>query len=150
MAAPYAAVVRASSLPRLCRRDAPADAPKKAARKRVELREAADFHEAIAAADQIALERGYAPRGRAGTLALQRDVLAGLSDYLGRGEDGGQRDGEQPQSRKSRPRIERIRAIDLEIKGTWGAYDLEWLREMWLHALRRGLDGDGKPAEEMF
>ena len=40
--------------------------------------------------------------------------------------------------------------IDPEIKGTWGAYDLEWIREMWLRALQRGLEGDGKPAEELF
>ena len=44
----------------------------------------------------------------------------------------------------------RIREIDPEIKGTSGAYDLEWIRELWLHGLQRGLDGAAKPAEEFF
>jgi Domain of unknown function (DUF4838) len=35
--------------------------------------------------------------------------------------------------------IEHIRKIDLDIKGAWGAYDLEWLRELWLDSLRRNL-----------
>ena len=46
--------------------------------------------------------------------------------------------------------IEHIREIDLDIKGTWGAYDLEWIRELWIGGLRRSLDQEGKPAEELF
>ena len=79
-------------------------------------------------------------------------MLAGLSDYLGAlGETGADRwiRGKAAIA-KVAGAIERIREIDPEIKGTWGAYDLEWIREIWLSALARGLDGDGKPPEELF
>ena len=33
--------------------------------------------------------------------------------------------------------IAHVRGIDLPLKGTWGAYDIEWVREIWLTALRR-------------
>jgi hypothetical protein len=126
----------------------------KAARKRVELKEAAHaFDDAIAAADRIA-STPDAPLAKA-EKALWRyssEVLGGLSDYLSARELSG----EERRSRgaaaiaKVRNSIERIRGIDLEIKGTWGAYDLEWLREMWLRGLERGLDGTPATAEELF
>jgi len=128
--------------------------PERTARKRDELREAAlTFNEAIAAADQIALSLDT-PLADAekGLWRYSSDVLAGLSDYLGAlGEAGADRRirGEAAIA-KVAGAIERIRGIDPEIKGTWGAYDLEWIREMWLNALARGLDGDGKPPEELF
>lgn len=41
--------------------------------------------------------------------------------------------------------IEHIHNIDPSIKGTWGAYDLEWIRELWLDGLRKNLGGgEGK------
>jgi hypothetical protein len=43
--------------------------------------------------------------------------------------------------------IEHIRAIAPELKGTWGAYDLEWIREMWLDGLRRNLAEGNKVRE---
>ncbi len=43
--------------------------------------------------------------------------------------------------------IEHIRAIAPELKGTWGAYDLEWIRELWLDALRRSLAEERKSRE---
>jgi hypothetical protein len=46
--------------------------------------------------------------------------------------------------------IEHIRSIDLEIKGTWGAYDLEWIREFWLSGLRKNLAAGGAKDDEMF
>jgi hypothetical protein len=128
--------------------------PEKAARKRGELREAAlTFNEAIAAADEI--ESSVDTRLADAEKELWRyssDVLAGLSDYLGALEQTGvhrQIWGASAITRVT-DAIERIRGINPEIKGTWGAYDLEWIREMWLRALNRGLDGDGKPAEELF
>jgi hypothetical protein len=39
--------------------------------------------------------------------------------------------------------IEHIRKIDPAFKGNWGAYDLEWIRELWLDGLRRNL-AEGK------
>src|SRR5208282_1121732 len=128
--------------------------PEKAARKRDELREAAlTFNEAIAAADQIAMS----PDNRLANAEkdlwrYSSDVLAGLSDYLGALAQPGadRRIRGEAAIAKVAGAIERIRGIDTEIKGTWGAYDLEWIREIWLGALARGLDGDGKPPEELF
>jgi hypothetical protein len=155
MTAAYRAVERAS---RLCLDYAdvmhPLMTPEKAARKRNELREAAlTFNEAIAAADLIALKVDTPLIDAEKNLwRYSSDVLAGLSDYLGAlGEASGERRvrGEAAIARIAGA-LERIRGIDQEIKGTWGAYDLEWLREIWFDALRRGLDRDGKPAEELF
>ena len=155
MAAAYRAVERAS---KLCLDYAdvmlPVMPPERAVRKRDELREAAlTFNEAIAAADQIALSLDTPLADAEKDLwRYSSDVLAGLSDYLGAlGEAGADRRirGEAAIA-KVAGAIERIREIDPEIKGTWGAYDLEWIREIWLSALARGLDGDGKPPEELF
>ncbi|MGH7865370.1 MAG: hypothetical protein ACREQB_10290, partial [Candidatus Binataceae bacterium] len=78
-----------------------------------------------------------------------RDALDGISAYFGALESAG-----AERSRRGNAAIEKIaaavdhvRAIDLEIKGTWGAYDLEWIRELWLEALRRGLDEKPAPRE---
>jgi hypothetical protein len=46
--------------------------------------------------------------------------------------------------------IEHIRPIALDIKGTWGAYDLEWIRELWLDGLRKNLAAGGAKDDEMF
>ena len=155
IAAAYDAVERASKLC-LDYGDvmSPVMTPEKAARKRGELREAVlTFDEAIAAADQIALSLDTPLADAEKDLwRYSSDVLAGLSDYLGAlGQTGVHRRiwGEAAIA-KVAAAVERIRGIDREIKGTWGAYDLEWIREIWLGALQRGLDGDGKPAEEMF
>ncbi len=155
MAAAYRAVERAS---KLCLDYGDVMRPlmpsEKAVRKRNELREAAlTFNEAIAAADQIALSLDTPLADAEKDLwRYSSDVLAGLSDYLGAlGEAGADRRiGGKAAIAKVARAIERIREIDPEIKGTWGAYDLEWIREIWLSALARGLDGDGKPPEELF
>jgi hypothetical protein len=155
MAAAYRAVERAS---KLCLDYAdvmhPVMPPEKAVHKRDELREAAlTFNEAIAAADQIAPSLDT-PRADAekDLWRYSSDVLAGLSDYLGAlGVAGADRRIRGKAAiAKVAGAIERIREIDPEIKGTWGAYDLEWIREIWLSALARGLDGDGRPPEELF
>jgi hypothetical protein len=155
MTAAYRAVERASKLC-LDYGDVmhPVMPPEKAARKRGELREAAlTFNEAIAAADEIASNADARLADAEKELwRYSSDVLAGLSDYLGALEQTGvhrQIWGASAITRVT-DAIERIRSINPEIKGTWGAYDLEWIREMWLRALKRGLDGDGKPAEELF
>ncbi len=155
MAAAYRAVERAS---KLCLDYAdvmnPVMTPEKAARKLNELREAAlTFNEAIAAADQI----GSSADARLADAEKElwrysSDVCAGMSDYLGALQQTGvhrQIWGAAAITRIT-DAIAHIRSIDPEIKGTWGAYDLEWIREMWLRALQRGLDGIGKPAEELF
>ena len=77
------------------------------------------------------------------------EALDGISAYFGALESAG-----AERIRCGNIAIEKIanavahvRAIDLEIKGTWGAYDLEWIRELWLDALRRGLDEKQAPKE---
>ncbi len=155
MAAAYRAVERAS---KLCLDYADVMSlvmpPERAVRKRDELRDAAlTFNEAIAAADQIALSMDTRLVDAEKDLwRYSSDVLAGLSDYLGAlGEAGAERRVRGKAAvAKVTGAIERIREIDLEIKGTWGAYDLEWIRELWLSALARRLDEDGKPPEELF
>ncbi len=155
MAAAYRAVERASKLcldyADIMRLVMP---PEKAARKRVELREAAlTFNEAIAAADEIASSATTRlAEAEKDLWRYSSDVLAGLSDYLGALEQTGihrQGWGAAAITRITEA-IGRIREIDPEIKGTWGAYDLEWIRELWLRGLQRGLDGAAKPAEELF
>jgi hypothetical protein len=155
MAAAYRAVERAS---RLCLDYGdvmqPVMPPEKAVHKRDALRESAlTFDEAIAAADQIAQSLDTPLVDAEKDLwRYSSDVLAGLSDYLGALEEAGAHRRTQGQAAiaKITAAIARIRAIDPEIKGTWGAYDLEWIRELWLGALARGLDENGKPPEEPF
>jgi hypothetical protein len=155
MAAAYRAVERASKLC-LDYGDVmhPVMPPEKAARKLNELREAAlVFNEAIAAADQIASSADTRLADAEKELwRYSSDVLSGLSDYLGALQQTGvhrQIWGAAAITGVT-DAIAHIRAIDPEVKGTWGAYDLEWIREMWLRALQRGLNGDGKSAEELF
>jgi hypothetical protein len=151
MAAAYRAVERAS---KLCLDYADVmhlSMPRpKAARKRIELARAADtFNEAIGAADRIsptALADAEKELWR-----YSRDVAAGLSDYLAAREDHSERVARgEAAIAKLTSAIDHIRKIDTDIKGTWGAYDLEWMRELWLSALRRSLDRDAKPAEEIL
>jgi hypothetical protein len=155
MTAAYRAIERAS---KLCLDYAdvmyPVMSPQRAARKRVELREAAlTFDEAIAAADLIASSpESRLAHAEKDLWRYSSDVLAGLSDYLGALEQTGsdrRKSGEAAIARVTAA-IARIREIDLDIKGTWGAYDLEWLRELWIRALNRRLAGEQKPAEELF
>ncbi|MGB8683504.1 MAG: DUF4838 domain-containing protein [Candidatus Binatus sp.] len=155
MAAAYLAVERAS---KLCLDYAdvirPIMSPQKASRKRDELREAAlTFNEAIAAADQIASSADTRLADAEKELwRYSSDVLAGMSDYLGAIQQTGihRQAWGAAAITKVTDAIAHIRSIDAEIKGTWGAYDLEWIRAMWIRGLQRGLDGDGKPAEELF
>jgi hypothetical protein len=155
MADAYRAVERAS---KLCLDYAdvmsPVMTPEKAAHKRNELREAAlTFDEAIAVADQIASSADTRLADAEKELwRYSSDVLAGLSDYLGALQQTGvhrQIWGAAAITRVT-DAIAHIRAIDPDTKGTWGAYDLDWIREMWIRGLQRALDGNGKPAEELF
>ncbi|MGH7925087.1 MAG: DUF4838 domain-containing protein, partial [Candidatus Binatus sp.] len=131
MAAAYRAVERAS---KLCLDYAdiirPVTPPEKATRKRGELREAAlAFNQAIAAVDEIASSADTRLADAEKDLwRYSVDVIAGMSDYLAALEQTGihrQAWGAAAITRITEA-IERIRGIDSEIKGTWGAYDLEW------------------------
>jgi len=122
--------------------------PATAKGKRGELAEAAQLvRDAIEAADRIAREAG-GPLVRA-----ERDlweygfeVLSGIADYVDAREATGAK--RKDKGEAAIARIEKasdhLRGIDLAIKGTWGAYDFEMFRELWIGGLRRGLEEPGK------
>ncbi len=77
------------------------------------------------------------------------EVLSAMGDYLRAREERGivrRTLGESAVARIEES-IEHVRAIAPEFKGTWGAYDLEWIRELWLDALRRSLAEERKSRE---
>jgi Domain of unknown function (DUF4838) len=125
-----------------------------AARKRVELARAADcFRRASDAADAI-LRSNEEPlvRGERQLWCYSAEVLESIVEYLAakgsRARDRAQR-GEAAIG-KIADAIEQIRAVDPRLKGTWGTYDLEWIRELWLNTLRRGLRDNSEQFEEMI
>jgi len=106
-----------------------------------DLRRARDIlDEACAAADHIV--GGARDQFTAAERALWqygREVVDGIADYVEaaaligddwrrRGSDAIDRIGEA---------VTHVRDIDLPLKGTWGAYDIEWVRNIWMTALRR-------------
>jgi Domain of unknown function (DUF4838) len=68
-----------------------------------------------------------------------REVAHGIADYVEAaaltGDERGKR-GESAINRISEA-VTHIRGIDLPTKGTWGAYDIEWVCDIWLKALHR-------------
>ncbi|MGC1679129.1 MAG: DUF4838 domain-containing protein [Candidatus Binataceae bacterium] len=126
----------------------------KGRRKRGELKSAARaFHDAIAAAETISRAGGI-PLARAEQQlwTYSERVLDGLSAYLAAKEVSGaerKRIGDAAIAQIAEA-IAHVREIDLEIKGTWGAYDLEWIRELWIAALKRGLEEQAHAHEEIF
>ncbi|MFZ1888310.1 MAG: DUF4838 domain-containing protein [Candidatus Binataceae bacterium] len=126
----------------------------KGRRKRVELKNAARaFQDAIAAAESISRAGGN-PLARAEQQlwTYSGDVLDGLSAYLAAKEQTGTERIKMGDAAIAQiaAAIQHVREIDLEIKGTWGAYDLEWIRELWIAALKRGLEEKAHAHEEIF
>ena len=122
------------------------NSPARAERVR-ELRAARDLlHDACTAADAVmgavgdnltAAERSIWQYGG--------EVVHGIADYIeaaGSSGDERRRDGEAAIERIGEA-IAHVREIDLGLKGTWGAYDIERVRENWLAGLRRRF-GDGQ------
>lgn len=126
----------------------------KGRRKRGELKTAARvFHDAIAAAESISRAGGN-PLARAEQQlwTYSGQVLDGLSAYLAAKEQAGAERARMGHLAIAQiaDAIEHVREIDLEIKGTWGAYDLEWIRQWWIAALKRGLEDTAHAPEEIF
>jgi hypothetical protein len=145
MTAAYRAVERASRMV-LDYADvmSPLMGPERARCKSGELAQAgATMREAVAAAETIARSGGE-PLARAERQLWQysAEVLEALSDYLAAGElaDSERTGAGERAIARAAAAIEIVRGIDLELRGTWGAYDLEWIRAFWLDALRRGLE----------
>jgi hypothetical protein len=127
--------------------------PRKARRKRAEITAAAEsFRSAIDAAEMILRSRGE-PLARAEQQlwTYSGEVLEGIVDYLEAKESIGRIRAERGDAaiKKIAGAVKRVRMIDLELKGTWGAYDLEWIREIWLNALRQGLEESSPQHQEM-
>lgn len=143
MAGAYRALTRASALildtggdvmrPALGRADA--------AERVAALRAAGEIlGQAIAAADAIA--SAAADRLGAAERAVWqygREVVHGLADYIAAAADRGPdraRRGDAAIARVADAVIH-VRNADGRLKGTWGAHDIEWVREIWLAALLR-------------
>jgi uncharacterized protein DUF4838 len=125
--------------------------PDKAETKRSELKEAvALVRNAIEAADRIVHDSAAPLVGAERELwEYGAEVLDALADYLeAKSLSGAERTraGEGAIDRINKA-AERMRAIDPALKGTWGAYDFEWLRERWLSALKENLAERGTPQE---
>jgi hypothetical protein len=80
------------------------------------------------------------------------EVLSGIGDYIRAREEKGivrHTLGEGAVALVATA-IEHIHHIEQSIKGTWGTYDLDWLRELWLDGLRKNLaTGEIKP-DDLF
>lgn len=118
--------------------------PEKARRKRGDIaRAVAVFRRAIEGAEMVLRSNG-GPLVREEQRLWQysAQVLDGIADYLGAKESTGKERTELGEAaiKKIDDAIEHVRGIDLEIRGTWGAYDLEWMREVWITGLRRRLE----------
>lgn len=129
----------------------PQGAVARAARKRIELTEAArDVGQAIEAVERAAeAAQARLARAEAELWKYSREALNGIAAYFGAMEGHGSERARRGAEAigKIADAVSHVRAIDAELKGTWGAYDLEWIREIWLDALRRALDGQAPAGE---
>lgn len=126
----------------------PTDASGAPARRAQLLGAAAAMREAVAAADAILDDSGAL--AAAAEVGAERDlwkysaeVLEGIAQWLeARTLAGADRrtTGERAID-KIGGAIRHVRTIDPRLKGSWGAYDLDRFRDVWLDALRRRLDG---------
>jgi hypothetical protein len=123
-------------------------------RKREEMTKAAAiFDDAVNAADSIIpATRSPLADGEKDLWRYSRDVLSAMSDYLAvlQSSSGDRTARGEAVLARIAAAAEHVHRMELPIKGTWGAYDLEWIREMWLRGMRRGLEPQSQPAEELF
>ena len=80
------------------------------------------------------------------------EVLSGIGDYIRAREEKGivrhtLGDGAVALVATA---IEHIHHIDPALEGTWGAYDIEWLREVWLEGLRKNLGSGEIKSDDLF
>ena len=143
MTAAYRAIARASSLILEGGGDLmhpSVSAPPSAKRMR-DLRGARDILDTACRAAEMVLGgvRDDLTRAERGIWRYGRDITSGIADYIeaaGLAGDERRRGGEAAINRIGEA-IAHVRGIDLALKGTWGAYDIEWVRDLWLAALRR-------------
>lgn len=109
---------------------------------------------ACAAADQvIGAVRDDLTAAERAVWQYGREVVHGIADYIAAAGLAGAERGARFEAAIGRigEAIAQVRAIDPPLKGTWGAYDIEWVRDIWLAALRRRFGavpaaGAGAPA----
>jgi hypothetical protein len=143
MTAAYRAIARASSLildggGEMMRPSLTLSAP---AERIHELRAARDIlDDACTAADMVlGAARDDLTAGERAVWQYGREVVHGVADYIeaaGLAGDERRRGGEAAIGRIGAA-ITHVRGIDLALKGTWGTYDIEWVRDIWMTALRR-------------
>lgn len=143
MTAAYRAIARASSLildggGEMMRPSLTLSAP---AERIHELRAARDIlDDACTAADMVLGDaRDDLTAGERAVWQYGREVVHGVADYIeaaGVAGDERRRGGEAAIGRIGEA-ITHVRGIDLALKGTWGTYDIEWVRDIWMTALRR-------------
>jgi hypothetical protein len=116
--------------------------PERAKRKRIELQAAVEqLRIAIDAADSL-LDRRADPLIEAERRLWRygMETLGGIGEYLEA------RASNQPQTRgkaaldKMRGALQRMREIQADLKGTWGAFDLERFHSVWLENMRARLE----------
>ena len=143
MSAAYRAIARASSLildgggnamrPAL-------DSPATAERIR-QLRAARDIlDDACAAAESmISDSRDDLAAAERAIWQYGREVVHGIADYIAAAGTADAQRGVRGEAalRRISDAIVQVRGIAQPLKGTWGAYDLERVRDLWLSALRR-------------
>lgn len=105
-----------------------------------DLRRARDIlDDARAAADFVGGARDQLTTAERALWQYGREVVDGIADYIEAAAATGNdrhRLGDAAIN-KIAGAITHVRDIDLPLKGTWGAYDIEWVRDIWLTALRR-------------
>ena len=100
--------------------------------------------EAVAAADHIlGTVRDELTLAERSIWRYSREVTSGIADYI----EAASLCGDERRRRgycaiiAIGEAIEHVRGIDLSLKGTWGSYDIEWVRDLGLSALRRRFGG---------
>jgi hypothetical protein len=128
--------------------------PQKAAAKKPQIVKAiTQFDHAIKIARQAKARHADALAGAEEDLwNYSLEALSGIGDYLRAREEKGivrhtLGDGAVALVATA---VEHIQHIDPAIKGTWGAYDLEWIRELWLDGLRKNLGPGDLKLDELF
>jgi hypothetical protein len=104
-----------------------------------------DFTRAIEAADHVMASGGLDARGERGIWCYSREIAGGICEYLAASAENGPARGRRRDASidKIAGAIEQLRAAAPSAKNAWAAYDLEWIRPIWLDALRRRFDDAG-------
>ncbi len=106
-----------------------------------QLRAARDlFDDACAAADMVLGDaRDDLTAAERAVWHYGREVVHGIADYVAAAGITGEERGARGEAAIGRigEAITQVRGIDLPLKGTWGAYDIEWVRDRWMAVLRR-------------